>query len=157
MYISFCRSQYAGPFLVIPRFEPTPVHDLCVECLTPLSLCHPQKTLIHFNKCLAQVRPLPFVWESALMRPTSVMIKPLAKNCNIESAQSQALTCICLTFRSWSDVFSCVHHRMHVPRWFTIATVLLSIFFMIWLCFVIPASAPKQKVVSEDVSSVQIF
>jgi len=46
---------------------------------------------------------------------------------------------------------------MHVPRWFTIATVLLSIFFLIWLCFVIPASAPKKKVLTEEVKTIYVY
>lgn len=47
---------------------------------------------------------------------------------------------------SWSDLVSCIHHRMRTPRWLTVATICLSIIFIIWLCLVIPSNAPKQRV-----------
>lgn len=50
---------------------------------------------------------------------------------------------------SWSDVFSCLHHRMRVPRWLSIASISLCIIFIIWLCLIIPQNAPKQKVKKE--------
>lgn len=50
---------------------------------------------------------------------------------------------------SWSDLVSCIHHRMRTPRWLTVATISLSIIFILWLCLVIPNNAPKQKVKKE--------
>ncbi len=35
---------------------------------------------------------------------------------------------------------------MGLPRWLTAATVSLGVVFAIWLCLVIPHSAPKQRV-----------
>ena len=35
---------------------------------------------------------------------------------------------------------------MGVPRWLTAATISLGIIFSIWLCLVIPSTAPKRKV-----------
>ncbi|TRY74714.1 hypothetical protein TCAL_09182 [Tigriopus californicus] len=46
----------------------------------------------------------------------------------------------------WSDWVSCLHMRMGLPRWLTAATISLGIVFIIWLCLVIPHSAPKQRV-----------
>ena len=47
--------------------------------------------------------------------------------------------------RSWSDWVACVHARLGVPRWLTAATISLGIIFSVWLCLVIPSSAPKQR------------
>lgn len=46
----------------------------------------------------------------------------------------------------WSDWVACIHEKVGVPRWLTAATISLGIVFSIWLCLVIPAAAPKQKV-----------
>jgi len=35
---------------------------------------------------------------------------------------------------------------MGVPRWLTAATICLAVIFIIWLCLVIPANAPKQRI-----------
>jgi hypothetical protein len=40
---------------------------------------------------------------------------------------------------------------MRTPRWLTVATISLSIIFILWLCLVIPNNAPKQKVKKEKV------
>jgi hypothetical protein len=40
---------------------------------------------------------------------------------------------------------ACVHARLGVPRWLTAATISLGIIFSVWLCLVIPTSAPKQR------------
>ena len=48
--------------------------------------------------------------------------------------------------RSWSDWVSCLHAKVGVPRWLTAATISLGIIFSIWLCLVIPSTAPKRKV-----------
>merc|ERR1719245_2091951 len=47
---------------------------------------------------------------------------------------------------SWSDWVSCLHTKVGVPRWLTAATISLGIIFSIWLCLVIPSTAPKRKV-----------
>jgi hypothetical protein len=47
---------------------------------------------------------------------------------------------------SWSDWVSCLHAKVGVPRWLTAATISLGIIFSIWLCLVIPSTAPKRKV-----------
>ena len=53
----------------------------------------------------------------------------------------------CVLFcRSWSDWVSCLHAKVGVPRWLTAATISLGIIFSIWLCLVIPSTAPKRKV-----------
>jgi hypothetical protein len=41
---------------------------------------------------------------------------------------------------------------MGVPRWLTAATLCLAVIFIIWLCLVIPANAPKQRVKMTKVS-----
>merc|ERR1719245_2406004 len=46
---------------------------------------------------------------------------------------------------SWSDWVSCLHAKVGVPRWLTAATISLGIIFSIWLCLVIPSTAPKRK------------
>merc|ERR1719245_171784 len=46
---------------------------------------------------------------------------------------------------SWSDWVSCLHTKVGVPRWLTAATISLGIIFSIWLCLVIPSTAPKRK------------
>jgi hypothetical protein len=43
---------------------------------------------------------------------------------------------------------------MRTPRWLTVATISLSIIFIIWLCLVIPNNAPKQRVRMEKVRIV---
>merc|ERR1719219_2760917 len=45
----------------------------------------------------------------------------------------------------WSDWVACLHARVGVPRWLTAATISLGIVFSVWLCLVIPSSAPKQR------------
>ena len=40
---------------------------------------------------------------------------------------------------------SCLHTKVGVPRWLTAATISLGIIFSIWLCLVIPSTAPKRK------------
>ena len=57
----------------------------------------------------------------------------------------RALICVCLC-RTWSDWVSCLHAKVGVPRWLTAATISLGIIFSIWLCLVIPSTAPKRKV-----------
>merc|ERR1719290_85031 len=47
---------------------------------------------------------------------------------------------------SWSDWVSCLHAKVGVPRWLTAATISLGIIFSLWLCLVIPTTAPKRKV-----------
>merc|ERR1719361_591835 len=47
---------------------------------------------------------------------------------------------------SWSDWVSCLHAKVGVPRWLTAATISLGIIFSIWLCLIIPSTAPKRKV-----------
>jgi len=47
---------------------------------------------------------------------------------------------------AWSDWVACLHQKVGIPRWLTAATIALGIVFSIWLCLVIPSSAPKQKV-----------
>ena len=42
---------------------------------------------------------------------------------------------------------------MRTPRWLTVATIALSVVFIIWLCLVIPNNAPKQRVRIEKVKS----
>ena len=49
-------------------------------------------------------------------------------------------------FRRWSDWVACVHMRMGVPRWLTAATIAFGIIFSVWLCFVIPTAAPRQRI-----------
>ena len=51
-----------------------------------------------------------------------------------------------LYYRSWSDWVSCLHAKVGVPRWLTAATISLGIIFSLWLCLVIPSTAPKRKV-----------
>jgi len=46
----------------------------------------------------------------------------------------------------WSDWVACVHVKMGVPRWLTAATIALGIIFSVWLCLIIPTSAPKQRI-----------
>jgi len=46
----------------------------------------------------------------------------------------------------WSDWVACVHMRMGVPRWLTAATIAFGIIFSVWLCFVIPTAAPRQRI-----------
>merc|ERR1712127_314084 len=46
----------------------------------------------------------------------------------------------------WSDWVACLHARVGVPRWLTAATISLGIVFSVWLCLVIPSSAPKQRI-----------
>jgi len=46
----------------------------------------------------------------------------------------------------WSDWMSCLHTRLGLPRWLMAATVCLGIIFTLWICLVIPANAPKQKI-----------
>jgi len=46
---------------------------------------------------------------------------------------------------SWSDWVSCLHSKVGVPRWLTAATISLGIIFSLWLCLVIPSTAPKRK------------
>jgi len=41
---------------------------------------------------------------------------------------------------------SCLHTRLGLPRWLMAATVCLGIIFTLWICLVIPANAPKQRV-----------
>lgn len=48
--------------------------------------------------------------------------------------------------RSWSDWVSCLHSKVGVPRWLTAATISLGIIFSLWLCLVIPSTAPKRKI-----------
>merc|ERR1712025_1358695 len=45
----------------------------------------------------------------------------------------------------WSDWVACLHAQTGIPRWLTAATISLGIIFSVWLCLVIPTSAPKQK------------
>jgi len=45
----------------------------------------------------------------------------------------------------WSDWVACLHQKTGIPRWLTAATISLGIIFSVWLCLVIPTSAPKQK------------
>eukprot|EP00091_Calanus_sinicus_P007526 TRINITY_DN1860_c0_g1_i11.p1 TRINITY_DN1860_c0_g1~~TRINITY_DN1860_c0_g1_i11.p1 ORF type:complete len:690 (-),score=217.93 TRINITY_DN1860_c0_g1_i11:431-2314(-) len=45
----------------------------------------------------------------------------------------------------WSDWVACLHAKVGVPRWLTAATISLGIVFSVWLCLVIPSSAPKQR------------
>merc|ERR1711872_945971 len=45
----------------------------------------------------------------------------------------------------WSDWVACLHAKVGVPRWLTAATISLGIVFSVWLCRVIPSSAPKQR------------
>jgi len=51
----------------------------------------------------------------------------------------------CHNYSVWSDWVACVHARLGVPRWLTAATISLGIIFSVWLCLVIPSSAPKQR------------
>jgi hypothetical protein len=51
----------------------------------------------------------------------------------------------CQNHAVWSDWVACVHARLGVPRWLTAATISLGIIFSVWLCLVIPSSAPKQR------------
>merc|ERR1712226_662244 len=46
----------------------------------------------------------------------------------------------------WSDWVPCLHTRLGLPRWLMAATVCLGIIFTLWICLVIPANAPKQRV-----------
>merc|ERR1711997_1123374 len=46
----------------------------------------------------------------------------------------------------WSDWVACIHDKVGIPRWLTAATISLGIIFSIWLCLVIPSTAPKRKV-----------
>jgi len=46
----------------------------------------------------------------------------------------------------WSDWVACVHTRLGVPRWLTAATIAFGIIFSVWMCLVIPSSAPKQRI-----------
>merc|ERR1719446_1508784 len=46
---------------------------------------------------------------------------------------------------SWSDWVSCLHAKVGVPRWLTAATISLGIIFSLWLCLVIPSTAPKRQ------------
>merc|ERR1719293_593532 len=46
----------------------------------------------------------------------------------------------------WSDWVACLHAKVGVPRWLTAATISLGIVFSVWLCLVIPSSAPKQRI-----------
>ena len=43
-----------------------------------------------------------------------------------------------------------------MPRWLTAATISLGIVFSIWLCLVIPAAAPKQKVKQAAIVIAQV-
>merc|ERR1712121_387617 len=45
----------------------------------------------------------------------------------------------------WSEWVACLHAKVGVPRWLTAATISLGIVFSVWLCLVIPSSAPKQR------------
>merc|ERR1719348_2726943 len=45
----------------------------------------------------------------------------------------------------WSDWVACLHAQTGIPRWLTAATISLGIIFSVWLCLVIPSSAPKHK------------
>merc|ERR1719177_23355 len=45
----------------------------------------------------------------------------------------------------WSAWVACLHAKVAVPRWLTAATISLGIVFSVWLCLVIPSSAPKQR------------
>ena len=57
------------------------------------------------------------------------------------------LNVLTLSFcRKWSDWVACLHARVGVPRWLTAATISLGIVFSVWLCLVIPSSAPKQRI-----------
>ena len=58
----------------------------------------------------------------------------------------RALSLTVLLRRTWSDWVSCLHAKVGVPRWLTAATISLGIIFSIWLCLVIPSTAPKRKV-----------
>merc|ERR1712117_986917 len=62
-------------------------------------------------------------------------------------AESQYLDNECSSNNlSWSDWVSCLHAKVGVPRWLTAATISLGIIFSLWLCLVIPSTAPKRKV-----------
>ena len=40
---------------------------------------------------------------------------------------------------------SCLHAKVGVPRWLTAATISLGIIFSLWLCLVIPSTAPRRQ------------
>ena len=66
--------------------------------------------------------------------------------CHVTSVKLLLLFITTLVFRSWSDWVSCLHAKVGVPRWLTAATISLGIIFSLWLCLVIPSTAPKRKV-----------
>lgn len=48
--------------------------------------------------------------------------------------------------QSWNEWFNCLHIKMGVPNWLLVATLAMGVIFTLWLCLVIPNSAPKQKI-----------
>lgn len=86
-------------------------------------------------------RPLPVfpavsdVRDNDLRRLNIVVDRNYENICSQESRQMK-----------WSDWVSCLHTRLGLPRWLMAATVCLGIIFTLWICLVIPANAPKQRV-----------
>lgn len=48
--------------------------------------------------------------------------------------------------KKWSTWVNCLHLKLGMPRWFMTTSICLGIIFLLWLCFVIPSNAPKQRV-----------
>jgi len=46
----------------------------------------------------------------------------------------------------WSDWSKCLHLNMGMPKWLVISSLGLGVLFLIWLCLVIPANPPKQRI-----------
>merc|ERR1711992_456438 len=86
-------------------------------------------------------RPLPVFPAPNEVRHNDLRRLNIAVDRNYENVCSQEPRQM-----KWSDWVSCLHTRLGLPRWLMAATVCLGIIFTLWICLVIPANAPKQRV-----------
>lgn len=59
--------------------------------------------------------------------------------------------------KKWSTWVNCLHLKLGMPRWFMTTSICLGIIFLLWLCFVIPSNAPKQRVKNKTSKEVEAF
>lgn len=52
--------------------------------------------------------------------------------------------------KMWSSWVNCLHLKLGMPRWFLTTSICFGIIFLLWLCFVIPSNAPKQRVKARE-------
>merc|ERR1711893_187879 len=71
--------------------------------------------------------------EGPQLPETGLRSKPKDSLCRMDGLQ-------------WSEWSKCLHLNMGMPKWLVISSLGLGVLFLIWLCMVIPANPPKQRI-----------